>query len=137
MLLFNSQYYLNPKSKKRKLLAIANSQKKKNYYIWLSKKQKKEKRTTTHGHHGHHHSPLEHYPLPHHHYYCYRFTHSATMDILVIYPSYSPQSFYHIVTYPFSYITSIVTHLSSSTILYSVSTLSQYNYFFSADSILI
>ena len=136
MLLFNSQYYLNPKSKKRKLLAIANSQKKKNYYIWLSKKQKKEKRTTTHGHHGHHHSPLEHYPLPHH-YYCYRFTHSATMDILVIYPSYSPQSFYYIVTYPFSYITSIVTHLSSSTILYSVSTLSQYNYFFSADSILI
>nr|DAJ88841.1 MAG TPA: hypothetical protein [Caudoviricetes sp.] len=25
ILLFNSQYYLNPKSKKRKLLAIANS----------------------------------------------------------------------------------------------------------------
>ena len=44
MLLFNSQYYLNPKSKKSKLLAIANSQKKKNYYIWLSKKQKKRKK---------------------------------------------------------------------------------------------
>ena len=106
--------------------------KKKNYYIWLSKKRKKN-----------HHSwpprlpptttralptppppllPLS--PLRYHGY-------TSNLSQL-----FSIQSFYHIVTYPLIYITSIVTHLSSSTILYSVSTLSQYNYFFSPDSIL-
>jgi len=37
-------------------------------FMTIVEKNKKEKRTTTHGHPGHHHSPLEHYPLPHHHY---------------------------------------------------------------------
>ena len=102
---------VNPKKKITSYSELVPKKKKKLLYM---AKQKKEKRTTTH---GHHYSSTTHSPTTAtataHPLSCT--DHCATMDILVI----IEVTFLNLVTYPFSYITSSVTHLSSSTILAS------------------